>query len=284
MVEEAQEMNKILITGVMGQLGTALSPLLAAEYELSGFDLDLDVADIDRVIQKFREIKPDIVVHAAAITNVDYCETHPEDNYRVNAFGAENVAIASLDARAVMLYVSTDYVFDGTKKSPYLEFDATNPINHYGRAKLAGENAVKNLLSRHFIVRTSWLYGKGGKNFPGAILSKARETGTLKVVNDQFGAPTYADDLAHCIKALIETDYFGTYHTTNAGICTWYDFAVELVKQSGMKDVKVEPISSEEYPSPAQRPIYSVLENFCLKNRNIYEFRHYLEGIKDFFR
>lgn len=275
-------MRKILITGVKGQLGTALSPLLAAEYEVFGFDLDLDVADIDRVVQKFREIKPNVVVHAAAITNVDYCETHPEDNYRVNALGTENVAIASLDVGAEMLYVSTDYVFDGTKESPYLEFDATNPINHYGRAKLAGENSVKGLLNRYFIVRTSWLYGKGGKNFPNAILNKARETGALRVVNDQFGAPTYAPDLSQCVKALIGTEYFGTYHATNAGVCTWYDFAVELVKHSGMKNVKVEPISSEEYPSPTRRPRYSVLENFCLKNRNVYEFRHYLDGIKDF--
>jgi len=126
------------------------------------------------------------------------------------------------------------------------------------------------------------LYGKGGKNFPNAILSRAKETGTLRVVNDQFGAPTYAPDLAQCVKALMETDYFGTYHATNAGVCTWYDFAVDLVNQSGMKHVKVEPIPSEEYPSPTRRPRYSVLENFCLKNRRVYEFRHYLDGIKDF--
>jgi len=283
-VEKIEKMRRVLITGVKGQLGSSLLPLLSNDYDVYGFDLDLDIVNIDLVMQRFREVKPDIVIHAAAITNVDYCEAHPDENYRVNAFGAENIAIASLNSGAVLLYISTDYVFDGMKKNPYLEFDKTNPLNHYGCAKLAGENFVKSILNTYFIVRTSWLYSRGGKNFPEAILKKARETGTLSVINDQYGAPTFTLDLSECIKSLIRTDYFGTYHATNAGICTWYDFAVELIKQSGMKSIKIEPISSGEYSSPTKRPAYSVLENFCLKNRSIYEFRHYSEGIVDFFK
>jgi dTDP-4-dehydrorhamnose reductase len=227
---------------------------------------------------------PDMIIHCAALTNVDFCETNPEINYRVNALGTENVALAAQKVKASLVYISTDYVFDGEKGSPYIEYDLPRPLNHYGLAKLAGERIVQSLLDRYFIVRTSWLCNKEGKNFVNTILRLAKEKDEFRVVNDQIGTPTYAPDLAQCISKLIETDYYGIYHASNEGFCSWYDFAREILELAGFKKVRVIPITSEEYGGPTKRPKYSVLDNFCLRERGIFQMRDYRIALKEFFR
>lgn len=275
---------KILITGSAGQLGKELMRILPERHQVVGYGRDMDVTDYAQVMGKVADVNPDMIIHCAALTNVDFCETNPEINYRVNALGTENVALAAQKLKASLIYISTDYVFDGEKGSPYLEYDLPRPLNHYGLAKLAGERIIQSLLDRYFIVRTSWLYNKEGKNFANTMLRLAKEKDELRVVNDQIGTPTYAPDLAECISKLIETDYYGIYHASNEGFCSWYDFAREILELAGFKKVRVIPITSDEYDSPTKRPKYSVLENFCLRQRGIFQMRDYRIALKEFFR
>ncbi|GFP27182.1 dTDP-4-dehydrorhamnose reductase [Candidatus Hakubella thermalkaliphila] len=275
---------KILITGSAGQLGKELLRILPERHQVIGYGRDMDVTDYAQVVAKVADARPDLIIHCAALTNVDFCETNPEVNYRVNTLGTENVALAAQKLQASLVYISTDYVFDGEKGSPYLEYDLPRPLNHYGLAKLAGERIIQSLLDHYFIVRTSWLYNKEGKNFVSAMLRLAKEKDELRVVNDQIGTPTYAPDLAQCISKLIETDYYGIYHASNEGSCSWYDFAREILELAGFKKVRVIPITSEEYGSPTKRPKYSVLDNFCLRERGIFQMRDYRSALKEFFQ
>jgi len=275
---------KILITGSAGQLGKELMRILSERHQVVGYGREMDVTDYTQVMTKVADARPDLIIHCAALTNVDFCETNPEINYRVNALGTENVALAAQKIKASLVYISTDYVFDGEKGSPYLEYDLPRPLNHYGLAKLAGERIVQSLLDRYFIARTSWLYHKEGKNFANTMLRLAQEKDELRVVNDQIGTPTYAPDLAECISKLIETDYYGLYHASNEGFCSWYDFAKEILELGGFREVRVIPITSEEYGSPTKRPKYSVLDNFCLREREIFQMRDYHIALKEFFR
>lgn len=275
---------KILITGSAGQLGKELMRILPERHQVVGYGRDMDVTDYAQVMGKVADARPELIIHCAALTNVDFCETNPEINYRVNALGTENVVLAAQKLKASLVYISTDYVFDGEKGSPYLEYDLPRPLNHYGLAKLAGERIIQSLLDRYFIVRTSWLYNKEGKNFANTMLRLAKEKDELRVVNDQIGTPTYAPDLAECISKLIETDYYGLYHVSNEGFCSWYDFAREILELAGFKKVRVISITSEEYGSPTKRPKYSVLEKFCLRERGIFQMRDYRIALKEFFR
>jgi dTDP-4-dehydrorhamnose reductase len=275
---------KILITGSAGQLGKALMGILLGRHQVVGYGRQMDVTDYAQVMGKVADARPDLIIHCAALTNVDFCETNPEINYRVNALGTENMALAAQKLKASLAYLSTDYVFDGEKGSPYLEYDLPRPLNHYGLAKLAGERIVQSFLDHYFIVRTSWLYNKEGRNFVNTILGLAKEKEELRVVNDQIGTPTYARDLAQCISELIETDYYGIYHASNEGFCSWYDFAKDILELGGFKKVKVIPITSEEYDSPTKRPKYSVLEKFCLRERGIFQLRDYRIALKDCFQ
>ncbi|GFP19254.1 dTDP-4-dehydrorhamnose reductase [Candidatus Hakubella thermalkaliphila] len=275
---------KILITGSAGQLGKELLKILPERHQVIGYGRDMDVTDYAQVVAKVADARPDLIIHCAALTNVDFCETNPEVNYRVNTLGTENVALAAQKLQASLVYISTDYVFDGEKGSPYLEYDLPRPLNHYGLAKLAGERIIESLLDHYFIVRTSWLYNKEGKNFVSAMLRLAKEKDELRVVNDQIGTPTYAPDLAQCISKLIETDYYGIYHASNEGSCSWYDFAREILELAGFKKVRVIPITSEEYGSPTKRPKYSVLDNFCSRERGIFQMRDYRSALKEFFQ
>jgi len=287
---------KVLITGISGMLGVDLCQTLREEYEVVGFDIKEfpstsflslpvqrgDITRIDEVKRTFGELTPDLVVHTAAYTDVDGCEKNPDKAYKVNALGTQNVCLASQDLNISVIYISTDFVFDGNKDSPYLEFDQPHPISIYGRSKLAGEEYVKTLLNKYFIVRTSWLYGHYGRNFVKTILELASQKKELRVVNDQVGSPTYTRDLSRKIKELLPTELYGIYHITNLGSCSWYEFTREILKLAGIKGAQLQPITSEELDRPAPRPRFSVLENYCLRLTLGNSMRNWQEALRDY--
>jgi dTDP-4-dehydrorhamnose reductase len=274
---------KVLITGAKGMLGTDLCRELAADHQVTGIDIqDLDII-AGEAPGKIAGYEPELVLHCAAMTNVDGCEKDPDAAYAVNGLGTKNVALACHQLDIPMLYISTDFVFDGKKGEPYCEWDQPNPLGHYGRSKLDGEKSVRELLKKFYIVRTSWLYGKHGRNFISTILAKAQEAGTIKVVNDQVGSPTYARDLCRAIARLISSNKYGTYHLSNSGVCSWFDFAKKTVELSGIK-AEVLPISSSDYPTPTKRPAYSVLRNFCWERTFGETLRPWEEGLNDYLK
>ncbi len=256
---------KIAVTGAKGMLGTVLCPTLGRNNEVHPSDIDtLDITDLRAVQSYLRALKPDWVVHAAAYTNVDKAEKDQLLANRVNGMGTRNVAQTAAEIGARFLYFSTDYVFDGRSDRPYREWDTPNPINEYGRSKLAGEFYTRSLCPRHVIVRTSWLFGPGGVNFVRKILERARTLGKLRVVIDQRGSPTFTRDLAETTLCLIQNGRLGTYHVSNSGDCNWFQFAEAIVSQAGIQ-AEIEPVTSSAFPSPARRPVYSVLDNYLLK-------------------
>jgi dTDP-4-dehydrorhamnose reductase len=198
----------------------------------------------------------------------------------VNAYGTRNVVVASEHIGAKFVYISTDYVFDGTANVPYNEFAFTNPINVYGKSKLAGEQFVRDLHSKFFIIRTSWVYGKHGNNFVKTMLKLAQEQKQLFVVDDQIGCPTYAVDLARCIFQLIQTEKYGVYHISNSGHCSWYEFAKAIFEEASI-NIVVNPCKTKDYPRPAQRPPYSVLDHMALRLNGFKELRHWREALKE---
>jgi dTDP-4-dehydrorhamnose reductase len=255
---------RALVIGSAGQLGHDLLKTLPPEYEVTGADIgEVDITDPDSIGGLVSESRPDLVINCAAYTNVDGCETDREAAFAVNADGAGNTARACAHGDAALIHISTDYVFDGSKGEPYLEDDPTSPLGEYGRGKLAGEEAVRRRLpGRYLIVRTAWLFGATGHNFVKTMLRLGRERDELKVVDDQTGSPTYTGHLAAAIKklALTRLDQPGIYHMTNSGSCTWFDFAAEIFRLSGV-EVDLSPTTSEEFASPTPRPAYSVLAN-----------------------
>ena len=248
---------KILLTGAGGQLGTALRSLLAPASVTAFAKAELDIGDLTAVRRAVASIGPDVIVNAAAYNQVDAAETEVEAAFRGNAVGPRNLALASADRGCAILHVSTDYVFDGRGSRPYHEYDATGPRSAYGRSKLAGEEAVRELNPRHYVVRTAWVYDAHGANFPKTMLRLAA-SGAVRVVSDQFGSPTYAPHLARAIVELIATGAFGTYHFAGAGEASWFDLTRELFSRAGV-DATVTPVSTAEFPRPAERPRYSVL-------------------------
>ncbi len=251
---------KALVTGARGMLAHALIPALEqAGHEVVGVDLgDADVTVPGSLDHPLRIFQPDWVFHLAAWTRVDDCEGDPDRAYAVNALGSRNVAIAAAAAGAAMLAVSTDYVFDGRASRPYREYDPAAPQSVYGASKWAGEQAVRELLPRHVVVRTAWLYGSGGHNFIDTILHRARAGEPLRVVDDQRGAPTWTRDLAGTLVRLAESGQYGTYHATNAGDCTWWELAGYALRKAGL-DAAVERTTTAALARPAPRPAYSVL-------------------------
>lgn len=254
---------RVLLTGANGQLGKELIKRLQGSDFLAVDIREMDITNQINTLQVINSYQPDVVIHGAAFTNVDKAETDQQTAYKVNAIGAQNVATACLSCGAKMVYVSTDYVFDGTIGRAYNEFDQVNPKNVYGKTKLAGEILTKHILNRLLIVRTSWLYGDGN-NFVRTMLMLGAEKTELKIVNDQHGCPTSTVDLAGAILQLIETEYYGIFHAANTGGATWYDFAKQIFELTGNKQVKVIPQSTVELGRPARRPAYSPLENLML--------------------
>ncbi|HEY5595517.1 MAG TPA: dTDP-4-dehydrorhamnose reductase [Nitrospiria bacterium] len=250
---------RIFITGGDGQLGRAMAEV--------GKDIKLylgrhDADDITRpeIMPTLCDFKPDVVLHAAAMTDVDACEIKQDQAFLVNEQGTRHVAEGSRRCGALMVYVSTDYVFDGAKESPYLETDPTNPINVYGRSKLAGERATQETADRWLIIRTSWVYGAGRKNFVTNVLEWAKTQPVLRLVRDKVGSPTYAVDLARAIRHLLEVKATGVYHAAGDGACTWVEYGREILKIAGVNK-EITPIAFDELKRPARRPAYSVLSN-----------------------
>lgn len=256
---------KVLITGASGQLGhDAAKTLTARGVPFLGVgSKELDVSDRDAVLRMFDTYRPDAVLHCAAWTKVDLAEDEPERCMRVNADGTRNVAEACREIGAKLLYVSTDYVFPGTGEKPWETDDPTGPLNVYGKSKLAGEAAVKELVEKHFIVRTSWVIGEHGSNFVKTMLRLAETHSELRVVDDQIGSPTFTADLAPLLCDMIETEQYGVYHATNEGFCSWAELADAVFRLSG-KEVAVEHVSTEEYGAKAQRPKNSRLSKCSL--------------------
>lgn len=274
---------RILVTGAGGMLGHALVPVLETDHQVIGLTRkDCDLCDGGAVRKIFQFEKPDAVVHLAAFTNVDGCELEPEKAREGNETTTQNVAKAAKSIGSSLVYISTDYVFDGRSERPYREDDPTNPLSVYGRTKLAGEKRVQETLDQHFIVRTSWLFGPHGKNFVSTILRLAGEKPEIKVVNDQQGSPTYTRHLAQKLAELLETDQYGVYHVTGSGSCSWFDFARKIVELAGFRGVQVTPVSTREYVRPAPRPAYSVLANQRMASLGMSLLPHWEKGLESY--
>lgn len=276
---------RVLVTGAKGMLGSALLPCLEAEHEVVGVDLqDFDISQEAAVEKAFRDLRPEFVLHLAAYTDVDGCEANPQMAQEVNTRGTRNVARSCADIGTVLLYVSTDYIFDGSLERPYREDDVPNPLSVYGRSKLGGEQHVQSLLARHFIVRSSWLYGPRGKNFVATILKITRERDELRVVSDQRGSPTYTQHLALKLAQMLSVQSYGIYHVTGAGDCSWFEFAQTILKLGGVERVRVVPVSTREFGRMAPRPANSVLENRRLIDGHLGTLPHWMEGLRHYLK
>lgn len=251
---------KVLVTGAKGMLGQDLCPILEdAGYEVVETDVDnLDITDTEKCLDFLKNEKPNLVIHCAAYTNVDKAEEDLDTARLINFKGTENIAKACQKIDATLVYISTDYVFDGTNTKPYTPEDKTNPINNYGLTKLEGENAVKECCKKYYIARTSWLYGHHGKNFVETMIS-LKDKEDLKVVDDQTGCPTWTVELANGIIKLLDKP-FGIYHVCGSGITTWFGFTQEIFKLIDAK-TNLKPCTTQDFPRPAKRPQYSVMEN-----------------------
>jgi len=271
---------RIVITGAHGQLGRSLRDVLVGHQILL---VDLPEYDVEQpgIIGTIEGYQPEVVIHAGALTDVDACELDPDSAYRVNALGTRNVAVACQRCDAPMVYISTDYVFDGTRGGPYLEFEEANPINVYGRSKLAGELLVRDLLSRFYIVRTAWLYARGGNNFVAKILALAGERDELSVVTTEVGSPTYAPDLAEAIVRLIEYPLYGIYHLVNEGSCSRYEFASKILELAGKSRFPLHP--ARTYDRPTRVPANATLRNFCAATQLGIRLRRWEEALRSYF-
>lgn len=283
-------MKKILVTGCNGQLGRAIRK----EYEKEQVEfintdvvegdgvISLDITDIEAVLKLTRERKPDVIINCAAHTNVDKCEEQWDLAYKINAIGPRNLSIAARELDAKMIHVSTDYVFEGNGTQPYTEFDAPNPVSAYGKTKLVGEKFVKEFAPKYFILRTAWLYGDG-KNFVKTMLKLAENHDEVSVVCDQLGSPTSAVELAKMIHYLEETENYGLFHATCEGDTNWADFAEEIFKLAG-KNTKVNHVTSVQYkemnPASANRPAYSILDNYMLRLTSDYKMADWHDALE----
>ena len=260
---------KVVVTGAGGQLGTDLIGAMSG-WDVVPFARDqMDVGDRDQVLQAITTVEPDAIVHAGAWTAVDACESDPDRAFRVNALGSRHIAEAARLVGSHVLYVSTDYVFDGTAETPYTEWDEPNPQSVYGRSKLAGEREVLAQLPSAAVVRTSWVCGAHGQNMVKTILRLAGENDRLSFVNDQRGCPTFTEDLASMIRRLVISRLPGVFHVTNQGPTTWFDLARAVLAAAGEDPERVSPVTTAEFPRPAPRPAFSVLDNAALRLQGI---------------
>ncbi|MCZ7539178.1 MAG: dTDP-4-dehydrorhamnose reductase [Anaerolineae bacterium] len=254
---------RILITGAGGRLGSELARALTSQqHAVTGVDMDtVDITDREGVGAAFAAASPELVVHCAALTAVDFCADHPDEALRVNGYGTQIIAQACLRHGAALAYLSTNEVFDGQECRPRLEYDPPRPANPYGYSKWVGEQAVRDLVSRHFIIRTSWLFAHGGRNFIHTVLQRAREGQPLRVVVNEVSSPTYANDLAAAIARLVVTGSYGIYHLANEGYASRWQFAREALDQAGFGAVPIEPIALAEFARASRPPQYALLRN-----------------------
>lgn len=274
-------MKKILITGCRGQLGKELNRFYEGKKNVEIFNTDveeMDITDLDSVMTRLKEINPDIVINCAAHTAVDNCETEEELAYKINAIGPRNLSYGVNEVNAILIHISSDYVYDGKKTTPYVEGDSYNPQSVYGKTKLQGEEFVRQIARKFFVIRTAWLYGEG-KNFVNSMLKAAEKGNEIRVVCDQRGTPTSAYEVVKVIDALCRSDKYGTYHATCEGECSWYEFARTIFEYTGI-NAKVEAVTTEEYNAVAERPAYSVLENKELKEKIGYQMAEWHLALK----
>ena len=273
---------KVLITGSNGMLGHDLQKVLKDKHELIlTTSKTLDITDKENTIDFIVKNKPDVLINSAAYTDVDGCETNQDLAYAVNGEGVRNLALGCKEVDCPLVHVSTDYVFDGTAREPIAEDGEIGPISIYGKSKLKGEEAIQEILDKFFIIRTAWLYGINGKNFPKTMLELAENHSEITVVYDEVGTPTYTPDLAYGISKIIETDHYGIYHLTNSGQCSWCEFA-KYIFEIADRDVKVVPVTASEFSRPAPRPSYSVLKNEKWVENGFEPLRSYKEAIKEY--
>ncbi|MFO7775221.1 MAG: dTDP-4-dehydrorhamnose reductase [Candidatus Hydrogenedentota bacterium] len=273
---------KTLVFGAKGQLGRDITRVFGREGECVGADLpEVDIAEPEAAEKIAREVQPEFVINAAAYTDVESAEDDPDAAWRVNVEGARRVAEAALAVEAAVVYISTDFVFDGRKECPYEPDDPPGPLSVYAGSKAAGEQATIEANPRHFVVRTAWLFGPGGNNFAEKMLSLAETRSELRVVNDEIGCPTHSWDLAEALQALAPVDRYGIYHAVNAGSCSRFAFAQAIFRNAGL-EVKVHPCSADEYPTKAARPRYSVLNPALLEEITGYRFRPWEDALRHY--
>jgi len=280
-----EERGRVLIVGAHGMLGQDLVKVLERFFEVVALGRDeLDISLYNNVKKVLKEVSPQVVINAAGYTDVDACERKSRLAFAVNGEGAKNLARATSVLKAKLVYISTDYVFDGKKETPYSEEDQPNPLNVYGESKLMGERYVQKFADDYLIVRTQWLFGPGGRNFVDTILDLSQDRERIEVVDDQVGSPTYTLDLSRAILTLLEKDLWGVFHVSNSGSCSWYEFAKEILAQVGRDTVQLVPISSADLTRPARRPLYSVLSNEKLHKEAGLAMRPWQEALRDYLR
>lgn len=280
---------KVLVTGANGQLGQDVSRVLTdAGHEVIGCGrAELDITSMEQCGQIISADNPDIIIHCAAYTAVDEAESDTDGAYLVNAIGTRNIAVSAEKIGATVVYISTDYVFNGTSETAYVEYDDTDPQTVYGRSKLAGEQMIRDFCSKWFIVRTSWVFGLHGNNFVKTMLRLGQEKPLLKVVNDQKGSPTYTVDLAYFLLNLISTEKYGLYHASNRGSCTWYEFTEAIFEEARVQlgleiTALLEPCTTAEFPRPAPRPANSTMDHLAIRLNQFEDLPHWREGLKQF--
>ena len=279
----------VAVIGANGQLGSDLVAAFsdAGDTVAALTHTDIEITNAESVSAALERVQPQVVVNTAAMHNVESCEREPEKAFAVNAIGAKNLASAARQAGAVLMHVSTDYVFDGSKGSPYVEEDAPRPLNAYGITKVAGEHFVRATTDKHFVIRSSGLYGtapcraKGGLNFVELMLKLAKERGEVKVVDNEFVTPTSTAELARQIVRMSRSDCYGLYHATAEGSCSWHEFAREIFALTDTP-VRLKVAAPGEFPAKVARPTYSVLENRALKNKGLNIFRPWQEALRDY--
>ena len=280
---------KIAVIGADGQLGVdVVNAFVRRGDEVSSLThADIELSDIDSVSNRLKELRPNVVVNTAAMHHVENCEREPQKAFAVNGLGARNLALVLREIDATLIHLSTDYVFDGAKQSPYEETDVARPLNVYGNTKLSGEHFVRGVWDKHFVLRTSAIYGKspcrakGGLNFVELMLKLARERGKVRVVDSEFVTPTRTMEIAQQIVALSRSDAYGLYHATAEGSCSWYAFAGEIFRLTNTQGT-LEVAGPNEFPAKVPRPPYSVLENRGLKSRGLNVFKPWQDGLREY--
>ncbi|WP_145414145.1 dTDP-4-dehydrorhamnose reductase [Paenibacillus xylanexedens] len=280
---------RIMVTGAAGQLGYDVVKTFETDgHHVLGCDRDqMDITDQQQCMDQINDFQPDIIIHCAAYTAVDQAESDIDTAFAINAVGTRNITVAAEKVKAKLVYISTDYVFDGMGSTPYQEYDETNPQSIYGKSKLAGERLVQSLSTRWFIIRTSWVFGSHGHNFVKTMLNFMEKRTQLQVVHDQQGSPTYTVDLARLIAELALSEKYGTYHASNAGSCTWFEFA-EAIKEEAIKYgafqstsriAEILPCTTAEFPRPAPRPAYSVMDHMGIRTNGLQAMRPWREAL-----